>query len=86
MADQPQPGRNNDTPAERSEIERLHEELLAQYPEVPPAEIAEHLQAAAREFDEVPIREFVPVLVARSAQARLSGAQARVERTAPDGA
>lgn len=56
---------------ERHDLQRLQDDLVVQFPHVPAAAIAEHVQQAAAQFSEAPIRDYIPVLVARNVHAAL---------------
>jgi hypothetical protein len=65
---------------DRSEEDRAITEvvdrLTKQFPEVPAEDIAATVSASRPEFEEAPIRDFVPLFVERSAKHRLRGEDA----------
>ncbi|MEV0289606.1 MULTISPECIES: three-helix bundle dimerization domain-containing protein [unclassified Kribbella] len=60
---------------DRSDEERaigeVVDRLAKQFPGVPAAEVAQAVNQSRPEFEEVPIRDFVPLFVERGAKARL---------------
>jgi len=65
-----------DTHRERTEIaalEQIAERMAVQFPQLPTAMIAATIQGRYAEFDNSPIRDFVPVLVERSVRSDLAG-------------
>jgi hypothetical protein len=60
---------------DRSDEERaigeVVDRLAKQFPRVPAEEVAQAVNQSRPEFDEVPIRDFVPLFVERGAKARL---------------
>ncbi|WP_405072087.1 hypothetical protein OG558_22660 [Kribbella sp. NBC_01510] len=62
---------------ERSDEDRAVGEIVDRlarlFPQIPPAEVAETVSASRPEFDAVPIRDFVPLFVERSAKHKLRG-------------
>jgi hypothetical protein len=67
-----QPDQPDAAPAEHQGLQRLRDELTTKFPTVPPEVIAEEIARASGQFDDAAIREFVPVLVARAVQSRLT--------------
>jgi hypothetical protein len=63
--------------AEETAIRRLMERLTQVFPEVPEAEIARAVQGRYHDFDDSPVRDFVPVLVERSVRQHLVTATPR---------
>ena len=68
------------TASHRGEMDRSDEEraigevvdrLAKQFPAVPTDEVAQVVSQSRPEFDDVPIRDFVPLFVERGAKARL---------------
>jgi len=61
---------------DRSEEERAINEIVErlgrQFPEVPTGDVAETVSAARPEFDDAPIRDFVPLFVELIAKQKLS--------------
>ena len=53
-------------------MQRLLDDLATRFPTVPPAVVAGHIRQAAEQFGDAPVRDFIPVLVARQVQARLA--------------
>jgi hypothetical protein len=52
-------------------ISEVVERLAKQFPRLPADEVAQVVSQARPEFDNVPIRDFVPLFVERDAKARL---------------
>jgi hypothetical protein len=52
-------------------ISEIIDRLAKQFPQVPADEVARVVGQSRPEFDEVPIRDFVPLFVERGAKARL---------------
>jgi hypothetical protein len=68
------PSRRNDSRDHRAEdvaMRRLMERLTQVFPEVPEAEISRAVQGRYHDFDNSPVRDFVPVLVERSVRDHL---------------
>lgn len=63
--------------AEHVAMRRLMERLTQVFPEVPEAEIARAVQGRYHDFDDSPVRDFVPVLVERSVRQQLVTAAPR---------
>jgi hypothetical protein len=53
-------------------IEQVVQRLMTQYADLPPDHVAGAVRSAHARFEQSPIREFVPLLVERSARAELS--------------
>jgi hypothetical protein len=60
-----------DRSEENRAINEVIDRLAEQFPEVPNAEVALAVQETRPEFDQAPIRDFVPLFVERSAKNRL---------------
>jgi hypothetical protein len=60
-----------DRSAEERAIGEVIDRLAKQFPRVPEDEVAQVVTQSRPEFDEVPIRDFVPLFVERGAKARL---------------
>ncbi|KAA0084490.1 hypothetical protein CIW52_10820 [Mycolicibacterium sp. P9-64] len=58
--------------SEQRMIEQLLERLVATHPSVPSERVAEVVHAIHAQFDERPLREYVPLFVERSAKRELS--------------
>ncbi len=71
MSDPHATDRPDPTDNEHDVLQRLQDDLAARYPAVPAAVIADHVHRAAAQFDQAPIREYIPVLIARTVQAEL---------------
>ena len=52
-------------------IDQLLERLVTTHPSVPPERVAEVVRAIHGQFDERPLREYVPLFVERSAKREL---------------
>ena len=57
--------------SEQRMIDQLIERLVATHPSVPPERVAEIVHAIHAQFDERPLREFVPLFVERGAKREL---------------
>lgn len=57
--------------AEAIAMRRLMERLTQVFPEVPEADIARAVEGRYHDFDDSPVRDFVPVLVERSVRQHL---------------
>ncbi|WP_145812142.1 three-helix bundle dimerization domain-containing protein [Kribbella amoyensis] len=60
-----------DRSEENRAIDEVVERLAQQFPELPAADIASTVAQTRPEFEEAPIRDFVPLFVERSAKNRL---------------
>jgi hypothetical protein len=60
-----------DRPEEDRAIQEVVERLTKTFPEAQPDEMARAVDEARPEFDDSPIRDFVPLFVERSAKHRL---------------
>ncbi|MXP23639.1 hypothetical protein GIY30_20070 [Gordonia sp. HNM0687] len=58
---------------ERRQIGEVQERLIAAYADQPTQTVADAVEAAYRHFDGIRVRDFVPLLVERRANAALSG-------------
>jgi hypothetical protein len=56
---------------ENRAIGEVVERLAKQFPRVPAGEVEQVVSQSRPEFDDVPIRDFVPLFVERGAKARL---------------
>jgi hypothetical protein len=63
--------------AERAAIDRVIERLAAQFPDLPPEQIARSVHGTYEDHAQSTIRDFVPILVERSVRERLPGPSAR---------
>jgi hypothetical protein len=70
---EPRPDQHDASPDESRGLQRLLDDLATRFPTVPPAQVADHIKQAAESYGDAPVREFIPVLVARQVQARLAG-------------
>ena len=52
-------------------IAEVVDRLGRQFPHIAPAEVAQAVSQSRPEFDDVPIRDFVPLFVERGAKSRL---------------
>ncbi|EME53265.1 hypothetical protein G352_24306 [Rhodococcus ruber BKS 20-38] len=59
------------TPSEEQNIDRAIAQLCTQFPQVPPTRIAAVVSEIRAQYDDRPIREFVPLFVERKARRRL---------------
>lgn len=64
--------RRSDPESERREIQRVTDRLVQQFPELKLEEIERAVYGKYSDFDSSPIRDFVPVLVERSARSELN--------------
>jgi hypothetical protein len=60
-----------DRSEENRAISEVVERLAKQFPELPDDEVVLAVRESRPEFDDVPIRDFVPLFVERGAKARL---------------
>ena len=60
--------------SEQAAMAQLRERLSNKFADLPPERVAAAVQRAHAQFDESKIRDFVPLLVERSARAELSTA------------
>ena len=58
--------------SEQRMIEQLLERLISTHPSVPQERVAEVVHAIHAQFDDRPLREYVPLFVERSAKRELS--------------
>jgi hypothetical protein len=57
--------------SEQRMIDQLRERLVATHPSVPPERVAEIVRDIYAQFDERPLREYVPLFVERGAKRQL---------------
>jgi hypothetical protein len=57
--------------SEQKMIDQLLERLVTTHPSVPPERVAEVVRTIHAQFDERPLREYVPLFVERSAKHQL---------------
>ena len=57
--------------SEQRMIDQLLERLVATHPSVPPERVAEVVRAVHAQFDDRPLREYVPLFVERGAKREL---------------
>jgi hypothetical protein len=60
-----------DRSAENRAIDEVVERLAKQFPERPVDDVAVAVRASRPEFDQAPIRDFIPLFVERAAKHRL---------------
>jgi hypothetical protein len=60
-----------DTSEENRAIDEVIDRLAKQFPQLPADEVATAVNQTRPEFDQAPIREFIPLFVERDAKARL---------------
>lgn len=63
--------------AEDASMRRLMERLRQVFPEVPESQIVQAVEGRYHDFDDSPVRDFVPVLVERSVRQELVAATPR---------
>jgi hypothetical protein len=59
--------------AEQAAIDRVIERLATQFPELAPEQIVQSVHGTYEDFDQSTVRDFVPILVERSAREQLVG-------------
>jgi hypothetical protein len=60
-----------DRAEESRAINEIVDRLVRQFPDVPTDDVADVVQQAQPEFEQAPIRDFVPLFVERTAKQRL---------------
>jgi hypothetical protein len=60
--------------SEQAALRQLEERLTSKYAAIPAERVVSAIHSAYREFEAVPIRDFVPLFVERRAQAELGRA------------
>ena len=63
--------------AEEAAIRQVIARMVAQFPELPVAEVEQAVYGRYDSFDESPIRDFVPVLVERATRRHLADERSR---------
>jgi hypothetical protein len=71
--------------SEQRMVEEVERRLADKYADVPAERISAIVQSAYAQFEQSPIRDFVPLLVERRARAELAEAQITNPRTVPAG-
>jgi hypothetical protein len=56
---------------EALQLKHVQEDLLREFPDLPPEVVVSHVRSRSRVFQNAPVRNYVPVLVGRSARAEL---------------
>ena len=64
--------RSGQRPAEQDAIRAVAERLTRQFPELPAAEIERAVYGKYGQFEDSPVRDFVPVLVEQGSRRRLA--------------
>jgi len=69
--------------AEDRAINEVVGRLAEEFPQASPEEVARIVGQSRHEFDDVPIRDFIPLLLERDARAQLRLQDAQLNRSAP---